>query len=218
MTNGKLRKKLLDRYKKKAGESAREADAKGDFKKGDKRFKGIVKATNKQFDNDLKKESVEIDETDKSYVKNLPTWKLEDLKKAREGMKNADNYKKAEADELEKRKKVKEEVESINEEIDNHINRLTKVLTDRSKASSHEGLHTEFSAQHGQKYTKIVGTTNGGKGQKSVHAFVHKETGDVYKPAGWNAPAKGARYNLHKHIDHLEKHADQYGSYLYKHK
>jgi hypothetical protein len=45
---------LLDRYKKKAGESAREADAKGDFKKGDKRFKGIVKATNKQFDNDLK--------------------------------------------------------------------------------------------------------------------------------------------------------------------
>ena len=47
---------------------------------------------------------------DDSYTKNLPTWKLKDLKKAREGMKNAEDYKKAEAEELKKRG-VKEEVE-----------------------------------------------------------------------------------------------------------
>lgn len=45
---------LLDRYKKKAGESASEADKKGNFTKGNKRFRGINKATFKQFANDAK--------------------------------------------------------------------------------------------------------------------------------------------------------------------
>jgi hypothetical protein len=48
---------LLARYKTAAGKQANEADKKGDFKKGNKRFSGIVKATNKQFDNDAKKSS-----------------------------------------------------------------------------------------------------------------------------------------------------------------
>lgn len=45
----------LASYKKKAGESASEADKKGDFAKGNKRFKGIMTATFKQFANDSKK-------------------------------------------------------------------------------------------------------------------------------------------------------------------
>jgi LysM repeat protein len=47
----------LASYKKKAGADAKKADAEGDYARGDKRFKGINKATNKQFDNDLKKHS-----------------------------------------------------------------------------------------------------------------------------------------------------------------
>lgn len=46
---------LLGRYKKAAGADAKKADADGNYTRGDKRFKGINKATNKQFDNDLKK-------------------------------------------------------------------------------------------------------------------------------------------------------------------
>jgi hypothetical protein len=46
---------LLAAYKKKAGEQASAADKAGDYEKGNKRFKGIVKATNKQFNNDAKK-------------------------------------------------------------------------------------------------------------------------------------------------------------------
>jgi nicotinamide mononucleotide adenylyltransferase len=46
---------MLGRYKKAAGADATKADKAGDFEKGHKRFKGIVKATNKQFDNDTKK-------------------------------------------------------------------------------------------------------------------------------------------------------------------
>jgi len=46
---------LLARYKTGAAASAKAADASGNYAKGDKRFKGINKATSKQFDNDLKK-------------------------------------------------------------------------------------------------------------------------------------------------------------------
>jgi hypothetical protein len=51
---------MLARYKKKAGDQASEADKKGDFKKGNKRFSGIMKATKKQFANDAKNESTEV--------------------------------------------------------------------------------------------------------------------------------------------------------------
>lgn len=45
----------LASYKKKAGESASAADKKSDMETGNKRFKGIMKATFKQFANDAKK-------------------------------------------------------------------------------------------------------------------------------------------------------------------
>jgi hypothetical protein len=50
-----LSNELLGRYKKAAGADAKKSDADGNYARGDKRFKGINKATNKQFDNDLKK-------------------------------------------------------------------------------------------------------------------------------------------------------------------
>jgi RNA polymerase sigma factor (sigma-70 family) len=49
----------LAQYKTAAAADANKADKAGDFKKGDKRFKGINTATKKQFDNDAKK----VDET-----------------------------------------------------------------------------------------------------------------------------------------------------------
>jgi hypothetical protein len=45
----------LAQYKKAAGADAKKADADGNYSRGDKRFRGINQATNKQFDNDLKK-------------------------------------------------------------------------------------------------------------------------------------------------------------------
>ena len=54
-----LSNNTLASYKKKAGADATAADKKGDTKKADKRFSGIVKATKKQFANDEKKEVAE---------------------------------------------------------------------------------------------------------------------------------------------------------------
>ena len=50
-----LSNEKLGDYKKAAGADASAADKAGDFKRGDKRFKGIVQATIKQGDNDTKK-------------------------------------------------------------------------------------------------------------------------------------------------------------------
>jgi hypothetical protein len=62
---------LLGKYKTAAGKAASEADKRGDFETGNKRFSGIMKATKKQFANDsksAKKESAELGETDSNPV------------------------------------------------------------------------------------------------------------------------------------------------------
>ena len=51
----------------------------------------------------------------------------------------------------------------------------------------------EFYPETGRKYHKIIMVANG---SRSVHAFVDKKTGEVYKSASWKAPAKGVRYDL----------------------
>lgn len=58
----------LSSYKTAAGADARQADKAGDTKRADKRFSGIVKATNKQFANDAKKVS-ESDSLKESFSK-----------------------------------------------------------------------------------------------------------------------------------------------------
>ena len=53
----------------------------------------------------------------------------------------------------------------------------------------------------------------------SVHAFIDRETGDVYKPAGWAKPAKHVRYNLLERSDRNflfdYKNVGWAGGYLY---
>ena len=50
---------------------------------------------------------------------------------------------------------------------------------------------------------------------KSVHSFVDKTNGDLYKPASWRAPAKKVRFNLLTDWDTITQVSDPYGSYLY---
>jgi hypothetical protein len=72
-----------------------------------------------------------------------------------------------------------------------------------------------FIQEGGRKYHKIVMETE--SQSRSVHAFVDKKTGEVYKPASFKAPAKHVRYNLLM-IDSRKQcfeQADWAGSYLY---
>ena len=53
-----------------------------------------------------------------------------------------------------------------------------------------------FTLLPGRKFYKITTTNHGGEGQTSVFGFVDKTTGDIFKPASWNARAKHARGNV----------------------
>ena len=72
----------------------------------------------------------------------------------------------------------------------------------------------EFYPETGRKYHKIIMNANG---SRSVHAFVDKKTGQIYKSASWKAPAKGVRYDLRiiEQREWLLQNADWAGGYLY---
>ena len=74
----------------------------------------------------------------------------------------------------------------------------------------------KFSIVTGRKYHKIVQTCS--DGAQSVHAFVDKNTGELYKAASWKAPAKDVRFDLSDSAsrEHVYEHCDWAGGYLYK--
>ena len=79
----------------------------------------------------------------------------------------------------------------------------------------HPNSGYKFYIESGRKYHKLIMETGGGS--RSVHAFVDKKTGDVFKPASFKAPAKIVRYNLLR-IESREQcfeRADWAGGYLY---
>ena len=79
----------------------------------------------------------------------------------------------------------------------------------------------KFRMESGRKYWKVIQQDlrddeyrDGG-----VHAFVDRNTGEVYKPASWKSPAKIVRYDLRLISDraklHDPKFTDWAGGYLY---
>ena len=72
----------------------------------------------------------------------------------------------------------------------------------------------DFTFESGRKYHKVIMNANG---QRSVHCFIDKKTGGVFKSASWKSPAKGVRYDLRiiEQREWLLKNADWSGHYLY---
>lgn len=68
------------------------------------------------------------------------------------------------------------------------------VNTHYTKFSSLTASVLEMS--EGRRYIRVDVINDGGRGQRSVWAFIDKKTGDILKPAGYKAPAKHARGNL----------------------
>ncbi len=60
----------------------------------------------------------------------------------------------------------------------------------------------KFRMEFGRKYIKIIQQDYDTFQDRneyrdgSVHAFINRETGEVYKPASWKSPAKHVRYDL----------------------
>ncbi|MBC9704889.1 MAG: hypothetical protein H9W81_07915 [Enterococcus sp.] len=79
------------------------------------------------------------------------------------------------------------------------------------------GNDTNITTMGGRRYDRIV-KTHSVYGGKSVHAFVERETGKLFKASGWAAPAKGFRFDLSTEEGFRKaiEAADPYGSYLYQ--
>jgi hypothetical protein len=76
----------------------------------------------------------------------------------------------------------------------------------------------EVTATAGRKFDRVITTYSDGTSHRTVHAFVERETGKLFKAATWAAPAKNARYDLSTDESFAQAiaMADPYGSYLYQ--
>ena len=80
-----------------------------------------------------------------------------------------------------------------------------------------------FRYSEGKKYLKVTreeyNEKTGYWKDTTVHSFVDKKTGEVYKPASWKAPAKHVRFNLSNDLDRQNLHDPNFvgwaGGYLY---
>ena len=79
---------------------------------------------------------------------------------------------------------------------------------------------TKFVIREGRKYYKInqAEWRDGEYTDTSVHCFVDKKTGEVYKPASWKSPhTKHVRYDLRiiKEREYAYENCDWAGGWLY---
>jgi len=88
------------------------------------------------------------------------------------------------------------------------------MLCDALQHTAPEGYFYSLDSS-GTKYHKVF--MHIGDRRDSIHAFIDKKTGSVYKPASVKAPAKGERYNvlsISSREEMFEK-CDWAGGYLY---
>ena len=109
-----------------------------------------------------------------------------------------------------KNQQIRSHQRSIREEVnmDYHQSKIEHI--------TNHGPDVEFYCKRGRKYLKLIMRDAGG--QQHVHAFIDRNNGEVFKPASWQAPAKGVRFNLllDQSREWLYEHADWAGGYLYK--
>lgn len=102
--------------------------------------------------------------------------------------------------------------------IEDRIDELINVMVKRFK-DAHPKQDIGFEVEMGKKYYKMIEVTHPGseRAGRSVHAFISRQTGAVYKPASYRGPAKIARYNLLDDISYQQclDRADWCGAYLY---
>ena len=92
---------------------------------------------------------------------------------------------------------------------------LCDALQQNYQSQHPNGRNYSYALVSGRKYHKLMQCVDGQT--ESVHAFIDRKTGEVYKPASYKAHAKHVRYNLNiiqEREECLEK-CDWAGSYLY---
>lgn len=135
---------LLGKYKTAAGVSAKSADAAGNYVKGNKRFSGINKATNKQFDNDLKnRNTIKEDSLRDHYADSQ-----EHLSKASKALETSDMV-------------------SHHGHMADHHDSLSQWHESKGRSAAAQ-KHADKAEEHAEKYTKLAGGVTEGTIQGNV--------------------------------------------------
>ena len=116
-----------------------------------------------------------------------------------------------------------DEVLSLSEKVEKWTYGLCKSLEENYQQSyPNSSSDKTFKMELGRKYWKIVQSdidANGKEWSGGVHAFVDRNTGQVYKPASYKSPAKHVRYDLRIINNRAQLHnpnfTDWAGGYLY---
>ena len=124
-------------------------------------------------------------------------------------------------------KDIAKEITAQNEAIKGYDQAMKKMLNfmkkpaekqfKRSFPSTHQAGNWEHPAhlKKGPKFDRIVNVrANQPKQGLSVHFFVDKSNGDIYKPAGYNGRAKGVRGNIFEPKTYAR--FDVHGGWLYR--
>ena len=100
-------------------------------------------------------------------------------------------------------------------DVERYCEMLCEALTQDFTSRHPNSSPYKFYIESGRKYHKIVMETE--SQSRSVHAFIDKSFGHVYKPASFKAPAKHIRYNLLVDNSREEcfERCDWAGGYLY---
>ena len=111
-----------------------------------------------------------------------------------------------------------------------HVRSMERMSSDYSKKQLEDVKNDtanlmKFRMEFGRKYIKIIQQDYDTFRDRneyrdgSVHAFVDRNTGEVYKPASWKSPAKHVRYDMriinHREFLHNPDNISWSGGYLY---
>jgi len=97
-----------------------------------------------------------------------------------------------------------EEYMEIRDKLDNFMNHLNHMM---AKPDHYWYDYTT----RGSKYFKIIMNSDN---SRSVYCFVDKRNGNIFKSAGWKAPAKGVRGSILNVDSYIN--SDWSGGWLYK--
>ena len=100
-----------------------------------------------------------------------------------------------------------EQQQNLNKAVETFVAHAQKMTDEYFKRDLKNLTPDKFTIKKGGRYIKIIQNTAGGSGV-SVWAFIDAKEGptfgDIYKPASWNAPAKGTRGNVFSQQNGIE--------------
>ena len=106
---------------------------------------------------------------------------------------------------------------SVEEGVKKYEEAINKQYQQGRFSKLHKDKQSKVVARKANKYYRVEEWEMGRAG--SIHAFIDIANGDIFKPASWKAPAKGARGNIRDkaYIAYVERYPDAYyGGHLYK--